>query len=125
MLTNADRAHLNRALRIAESSTCKNRHGAVIAQGRRILSVGINTFRSNPNNVTDPKNEASFHAEISALRGLRSRSDGLSLYVGRLSRQGNSLLSKPCMRCWDIISSSGISRVVYSADGGGYGILLA
>lgn len=124
-LTRADHSHLNRALKIAGLSTERQRHGSVISSGRRVLAVGVNTFRSNPAALTDPKSHASFHAEVAAIRSLRSVPSGATLYVARIFRSGEPALSKPCPACSAAITTAGIRRIVYSTDGGGYGLLTA
>lgn len=122
--TNADLAHLDRALKLASISTCRHKHGAVIAQGRRVLGVGINIFRSDPNNVTNPKTEASFHAEISALRSVRRVEPDYILYVARVRPDGTSALSKPCLYCELSVALTGIKRVVYTTNNEAPGELL-
>lgn len=117
-LTRADRAHLNRALKMAAVSTERQKHGALVASGRRVLSVGVNTFRSHPNTVTDPKHHASFHAEVAAIRALRTSPTAATIYVARVIKNGSPGLSRPCSACYAAIKSAGIKRVVYSADDG-------
>lgn len=122
-LTKADLAHLRRALRIAKTSTCRQKHGAIVANGKRVHSVGVNSFRSHPNVVSDPKADASWHAEVAAIRGMRGIPTGMTLYVARVGKAGLPVLSKPCPRCMSFMIANGISRVVYTADGGGYGVI--
>jgi len=44
-------SRMMRARKIAETSTCKQKHGAVLMQGARVLAVGINAFRNDPANL--------------------------------------------------------------------------
>lgn len=117
-LTRADRAHLARAIKVASLSTERQRHGSVIAVGRRVLSVGVNTFRSRPETLSDPKHHASFHAEVAAIRALRTVPQGATIYVARVLKNGAPGLSKPCAACYATITEAGIRRVIYSADDG-------
>lgn len=125
-LTRAEKAHLARAVRVAEESTCRQKHGAVIALGRgRVLAVGVNSFRSHPMHVTDPKREASFHAEVAVLRQLNyDVKDGRSvLFVARTNRLGEPMLSMPCPQCRIAIARAGVGKCVFTVNGKGFGVL--
>lgn len=122
-LTRAEEAHLSRAVKVAGQSTCRQMHGAVIAVGRRVLALGVNSFRSHPMHVTDPKREASFHAEVAVLRQLNyDVNDGRSvLFVARVNRLGEPMLSMPCPECRLAIAKAGVGKVVYTGIEGGFG----
>jgi len=100
-------------------------HGAVIAVGKRVLAVGVNSFRSHPMHVTDPKREASFHAEVAVLRQLNyDVRDGRSvLFVARVNRLGEPMLSMPCPECRIAIAKAGVGKVVFTVNGKGFGVL--
>lgn len=122
-LTNAEAAHLSRAVEVATTSTMRQRHGAVVAVGRRVLSVGVNAFRSHPMHVTDPKREASFHAEVAVLRQLNyDVSDKAVLFVARVNNAGDAMLSMPCPGCRIQIAKAGIRTVVFTVDNG-FGVM--
>lgn len=93
---------LQRAMKVAEASTQRSRHGAVIAHGSRVLAVGVNARRVHPTQTEHPLLESTFHAEVAALRTLRSPvpHSELTLYVARIDRQGEPLLSRPCEACY-------------------------
>lgn len=115
-LTNADRAHLNRAVIVSEQSTMRQRHGAVVARGRKVLSVGVNRHRAAPDVVSDPKTESSWHAEIAALRGVEI--DGrTTVYVARTTSRG-AVNSYPCENCRKELASRGVRRVVFTTAEG-------
>lgn len=123
-LTRAEEAHLARAVKIAGQSTCRQMHGAVISQGRRVLAVGVNSFRSHPMHVTDPKREASFHAEVAVLRQLNyDVSDKAVLFVARVNRLGEPMLSMPCPECRIAIAKAGVGKCVFTVNGKGFGVL--
>lgn len=111
---------LKQALRIASTSTCRQKHGAVITRGGSVIAVGINTQRNHPSIPTDrPRNETpySYHAEANAIRGARkSDIDGATLWVARINNQGAARLSLPCESCMNLIIKSGIKRVVFTTN---------
>lgn len=124
-LTRAEEAHLSRAVKVAGQSTCRQMHGSVLAVGRRVLAVGVNSFRSHPMHVTDPKREASFHAEVAVLRQLNyDVRDGRSvLFVARVNRLGEPMLSMPCPECRIAIARAGVGKCVFTVNGKGFGVL--
>ena len=109
-----DERWLERARKIAEVSTCNKKHGAVVIRGGSVLAVGVNTL-TNPVSMFDVcGGRVSSHAEVSALKSLDFQADGATLYVARVNRKGQPLLSKPCGNCTQIIARSGIKRVVWT-----------
>lgn len=66
MAKNRDVMLLKRAVEAARSSTYRWQHGAVIAQGNRILAVRPNVFRNSPWHCPE---DATVHAEQAALKG--------------------------------------------------------
>ena len=107
---------LSRALRIAETSTCRIKHGAVIVRGGSVLSVGVNTYRNHPNVCGNPETESTYHAEVMALRALKNLklAEGADIYVARISRDGNPRMSKPCPACQAELEIAGIRNVYYT-----------
>lgn len=114
MISEKDRAHLNRAIKIAYTSTERQRHGCVIVKGGRVISVGVNTFRNHPLFVSDPNRNSSYHAEINAMRGVEVR--GATVYVARISRNNSPVLSAPCIFCMHAIMKSGAKRIVWTTN---------
>jgi len=118
-VNNTQATHLKRALAVASTSTVRQRHGAVIAQGPRVLAVGVNSMRTDPMNCSDPRSQASFHAEVAVLRQLRGRDlSGATLYVARMNRNQAAAMSRPCLACSAMIEYAGVSKVVYTTDEG-------
>lgn len=108
---------LARAVAVAEQSTCRQQHGAVIEMGSRVLAVGCNRHRNSPNNVSKPASQSSTHAEQAALRSFLGESlKGATMYVARVSG-GKPRLSRPCKRCQQLIIDAGIRKVIYTAHG--------
>ena len=114
MISEKDRAHLNRAIKIAYTSTERQRHGCVIVKGGRVISVGVNTFRNHPLFVSDPNRNSSYHAEINAMRGVEVK--GATVYVARISRNNSPVLSAPCIFCMHAIMKSGAKRIVWTTN---------
>jgi tRNA(Arg) A34 adenosine deaminase TadA len=120
-LTRAERAHLRRALAVASTSTERQRHGAVVAVGKRVLAVAVNSARNHPMVCTHPKTQAAWHAEVAALRQLRGADlSNATLFVARLMRDGTAGNSKPCLRCQGAVDVAGVGRVVWTTEGGGW-----
>lgn len=103
---------------MAQTSECRQRHGAIIVAGGSVLSAGINRDRNHPRVLGDDSTirlHASRHAEYVALQGLNHRvvTKGI-LYVARVNRAGEPMMSRPCNECWKHIQIHGIKEVVYT-----------
>lgn len=106
---------LNKALELSMLSECSNKHGALISKNGKTISVGIN-YDVNCNSIcTNPKTEASVHAEVAALKAAwKTDLNGASIYVARRNTKGEPLLSKPCLNCQEALKKRGISKVYYT-----------
>lgn len=115
MLSRRQSAWLELARRVASASDQRNKHGAVIVRGGRVLSVGINKFRNHPDIIESEKIDeyCSVHAEVDALSRINS-ARGATIYVARVNNSGVSLISRPCGSCYSVISAGGISRIIYT-----------
>lgn len=113
-----DRSLLRLAMRVAESSECTTKHGAVLVKGGRVLSLGVNRWRNHPSVCTKDtvRENCSVHAEVDALSRVTD-SRGAVLYIARVGRKGLPLLSKPCPRCYDRLEKAGVKRIVYTRGG--------
>lgn len=110
------------AKKLAVSSTYGNfRHGAVLARGGSIISLGVNSdkycsvgksFRS------EDKGNPTYHAEIRALLNIpRHITRGAVMYVARCSKNGEeNRMSKPCSMCHAVMEERGIRKVYYTVD---------
>jgi len=107
---------LQRAQAVALTSTNRVKHGAVIAHGNRVLAVGVNARRVDPTQCSDPARESDFHAEVAAIRSLRTGTEpaNLTMYVARVGHDGGTRLSKPCPECAQAIKDFGIRRVLWT-----------
>ena len=110
-----ERTHLNRAIEISKQSTCRQKHGVVIARGAKVIAIAVNTDRNNPSHCTNPKREASYHAEINAVKQIKSTDfSGVVLYSARTNNSGEPMNAKPCSRCQAVIEFLNIKKVVHT-----------
>lgn len=114
-MNSREKTHLNRAVRVSLNSTCRQHHGVVIARGAKVLAVAVNRERNDPNNCSNPKTEASLHAEVAAIKQLVGVDlTGCVMYSARTNRLGDSMFAKPCKYCQEVIRQSGIRKVIYT-----------
>ena len=104
---------LNLAEQVSKASKDPStRVGAVIADGKRLVSAGFNGFaqgcNDNPAIYADREKKLSrvVHGEVNAILFAGHRLDGCTLYTVPLP---------PCDRCAGIVIQSGIKRVVAPA----------
>jgi dCMP deaminase len=106
-----DRRYLEMARIWAKNSYCKRRQvGALIVQGRMIISDGYNGTPEGFENVCEDENNNTkpyvLHAEANAITKVaksNNSSEGATLYI----------TASPCMECAKLIIQSGIRRVVF------------
>lgn len=103
-------------MNLAKSSSCKNKHGAVIVRGGNVLSLGINKMKNHPDVIPEEliKDACHVHAEIDAIKKVKNDLRGATIYVARVSPFGKGVMSRPCNKCYQAISSAGISKIVYT-----------
>jgi len=107
-----DRRYLEMALIWAENSYCKRRQvGALIVQGKMIISDGYNGTPSGFENICEDEDNKTkpyvLHAEANAITKVaksNNSSENATLYV----------TTSPCLECAKLIIQSGIRRVVFS-----------
>ncbi|MGW3134945.1 deaminase [Streptomyces sp. NPDC001139] len=100
------------ALKQAMRSSCRQRVGAVLTRGSRIIAASPNRRRNNPA-VTFI--HATFHAEEAVLRRA-SRADGTTIYVARVDSTGAPKIAKPCLRCQRALIQAGVTRAHYTIE---------
>jgi tRNA(Arg) A34 adenosine deaminase TadA len=104
----------------ARKSDHQHRLGAVIYTKNIVWSIDHNYSLKSAKNL-HPKFRSwpgSIHAEMACI--LRARCDlkGASLFLLRINRREDFLLSKPCACCLTYIKFTGIRRVTYSTGSG-------
>lgn len=105
------------ALELARNSEAHYKHGAVIARGRRILSMRVNKLTTHPILQRYRQHTISLHAEASAIIHARAGIAGTTLYSARVSLTGSASNSKPCLFCMQLMQESGITSVVFFENG--------
>ena len=94
------------------------RHGAVLIRGGSVLNVAANSdnHTSFGQRFRPPHlGRATQHAEIGCVLGLdRGVTQGGTIYVARINKDGEWKNSKPCAMCHEVMSYVGIKRVVYT-----------
>ncbi len=106
-----DKKYLEMAKIWAKNSYCKRRQvGALIVQGRMIISDGYNGTPEGFENVCEDENDKTkpyvLHAEANAITKVaksNNSSEGATLYI----------TTSPCLECAKLIIQSGIRRVVF------------
>jgi len=116
MLSKREKAFLSVAKYLASKSESRQKHGAVIVKGGRVIGTGFNKDRNNPYFVSPEhiKTHCSVHAEVEAIRDAGWNVKGAVLYVARVNSQGKDRYSKPCERCEAVIEETQIKKVIYT-----------
>lgn len=98
-------------------STCHQKHGAIIMRGGSVLSVGINSYRNEPEMFDIVEgSHVSWHAEVAAIKAYRGSLIGASIYVARINKNGEQVMSKPCEKCQEVIKRAGIKKIFYTIN---------
>lgn len=106
---------IRQAIKIAGTSRHKQRVGAVIAKGPRIISAGINSYKTHPKSTSPYKTT---HAEFSAILRANKELTGATLYVVRLLATGELGMAKPCPDCQRFIEKMNLKKIIYSTEDG-------
>lgn len=101
---------------LATKSELRHRHGALIVKSGRVLGMGYNKRRNHPANVNPGRHryDCGVHAEAAAIKDAGSNVRGATIFVARVNRHGEDLLSKPCPRCQDLIERMELKSVVHT-----------
>ena len=103
----------------AAKSSYKYRVGAVITKGGRVLATGHNKVGHASHIRCYPSIHAEEHAIYSLLVHNRLRDlAGSTIFVCRIHASGKLAMSKPCKKCFDLILSVGIKRIIYTDERG-------
>jgi deoxycytidylate deaminase len=110
------------AVKQANKSLFKQRLGATITKGKRILGVGHNEVNRNTKHWAQYW-EGSIHAEEAALLQAVKQHGVLelrnsTLHVVRLSKSGHLAMAKPCHHCQELLLRFQIKKVLYSTKDG-------
>lgn len=111
--------HVDLAISEALKSNYKIKIGAVIFNGRRVISTGHNAAHRSARKL-HPRYQnykGSVHAEVDAILKARTDLRRMKILVVRYSpRSKNLLLAKPCRLCEEYLRHVGIKKVFYSIN---------
>lgn len=109
---------LGMAIKMANKSKCCSRHGSIIYQGSRLLSVGYNKYKNSPMNLD--WDYWSLHAEIDAMNKIKHYdNNNISLLVVRINKKGKLMSSRPCENCIERLKNKfNIHKIFYSTTAG-------
>ena len=112
---------IKKAIEEAEKADFRQKIGAVVFKGSRILGSGYNEIRHcSKINPKYKKYDCSIHAEQKALLSCKDwvKVSGSSILVVRINKRGEFLLSKPCNMCMNMINHLNIKNLYYSTSDG-------
>jgi len=123
-LSKKKQRYIELAMRIAGQTEFREyKHGAVLVRGGTVLNTSCNKnkYKAWANRFRKKqRGHATVHAEIGAILGLdRSITEGSTVYVVRVGRDGCLRNSKPCPMCEAAMQFVGVKKVVYSNENGG------
>ena len=114
------RRYMELAKRMAHQSEFPDyRHGAVLVKGSiRNVSFNKDNYCSFGSRFQkEHQGRTTLHAELGAILGMdRSITEGSTVYVARVGREGEYKLSKPCPMCHEVLKHVGVKRVVYTIN---------
>lgn len=114
------RRYMELARRMAHQSAYPDyRHGAVLVKGSiRNSSFNKNNYCSFGSRFQkEHQGRTTLHAELGAILGMdRGITEGSTIYVARVGREGDYKLSKPCSMCHEALKHVGVRRVVYTIN---------
>lgn len=131
-----DEYYLDIAEAVSRRSTCLRRqYGVVITKDDRIIATGYNGSARGEENCCDvgacwreahgvPHGEqyekcVGIHAEDNAITAAGREAIGATLYLVGIEN-GERIRARPCVMCMRKIKNSGIARVVYANEYGGF-----
>lgn len=129
-MTNSDLTFFNVAREISFLSDYrKARLGAVVVEGKHIVSTGHNSNKTNPTQARynsyrriGPEYMPRVHAEVSALNSLIGKKEidfsRLKVFVYRELKDGTRAMARPCPSCMALMKDLGIRKVFYSTPDG-------
>lgn len=115
---------IRKAVKVAQQSTYRWKHGAVVAKGNKVLGCAPNKKR-NFSAFNYPGDHYTDHAERATLRELlKVRDDlrGCTIYIARINKDEKTMMSRPCVWCMWAIHAAGIKEIVYTNEMGSYSV---
>jgi deoxycytidylate deaminase len=89
--------------------------GAVIYDKNTIISCGFNVSLRSVRSINKKFQRwpGSVHAEVSAILNARTDLDDCNMFVIRINKVGDLMMSKPCGYCYAYMFYVGIKNVTY------------
>jgi tRNA(Arg) A34 adenosine deaminase TadA len=116
-----ERRYIEMAIDIASSSdNSKFRHGAILVKNGKPRNSAHNEERycafGNRFRERDC-GHATLHAELGCVLGIdRGITQGSTVFVARVNKQGEARMSKPCTMCQAALSHVGVKKVFYTTS---------
>ena len=126
----AIKSYLDKAKKASMNSTYpKQKLGAVLVYGGKIIATGDNTCKTSPFQkmynryrfAGDSRNNGWIHAETMLLlktRFLDIDWNKAYVYIYREYKNGESALARPCMACRVALEERGITNIFYTTEKG-------
>lgn len=95
--------------------------GALIAKGKRLISVGWNKSKTHPKSTHPWKH---IHAEMSAIINSNTSLRGCTMYVARIGKDNQLRNAKPCKYCMELIHTTGIKEIIFTNNSNWVKLLL-
>lgn len=115
-----NKRYLKLAMKVAKySDSPVYRHGAVLVKGGSVINLAANSQNTTSFGARfrhPDKGRATHHAEVASILGVpKSKTKGSILYVARINRKEEPMMSQPCPMCHDVLKHVGVKKVVYTA----------
>jgi len=122
-LSKKKQRYINIAKEVAASSEYPSfKHGAVLVNGNAVINTSCNKYGYNRFAARFRRRDEGLptvHAELGSILNMdRSKTDGAIVYVVRINKQGDTLMSRPCNMCAAAMKHCGIKKVIYSTNEG-------
>lgn len=89
----------------------KHQLGVVIVKKDRIISLGINKYKTHPRSTHPFK---FIHAEYDAIISCKEDLKNSVAYIYRETKNGNIALSRPCEHCMKALRDAGVKKICFS-----------
>ena len=115
VLSKREERCLDIARELAAKSQLHHKHGAIVVKSGRVLGRGFNKSRNHPRMIEAGQHamECGYHAEIVAMKDA-GNVEGAVIFVARINKKGEDLLSKPCSRCQEVLTKKKVKNVIYT-----------
>lgn len=120
--------NLNKARDSAMASTLKQRVGAILVKGNRVIASGTNQLR-HQSTLRTGHWQGSLYAEIDCILNAirtgqkdspeymaRRKIKGSTMFVVRLKADDSFGLALPCEDCFEVIQGSKVKKVYFSTN---------